>query len=72
VLRRFSCDSAILLESKLEEISRHITLSLWGGRPFDGLFRPYVGRSRGFIIILNSQALKLIDSRIGLFLYVCS
>ena len=33
VLRRCSCDIAILQESKMEVISRSIAISLWGRRP---------------------------------------
>ena len=49
VLRRFSCDIAILLESKLEEVSRHITLGIWRRRSFGCLFRPSVGRSEALL-----------------------
>lgn len=45
VIRRFSYDVAILLESKLQEISRHITLSHGGRRSFGWPFCPFVGCS---------------------------
>jgi len=32
VLRRYSCNVAILLESKLEEVDRQVVHSLWGRR----------------------------------------
>lgn len=61
VIRRFSYDVAILLESKLQEISRHITLSHGRRRSFGWPFRPFVG-CFGAVIIWNSQVLELMDS----------
>ena len=34
VFYRYCCDVAILVMSKLEEVNRHIALSLWGRGPF--------------------------------------
>jgi len=51
VIRRFSYDVAILLESKLKEISRHITLSRWGRRSFGWIFHPFVGCFGGIVIV---------------------
>jgi len=60
VLRKYCCDAAILVESKLEEINRNIALSFWGGRPFDWIFPPLVGRSGGIIVIWDTQALEYV------------
>ena len=56
MLRKYCCDVAILVESKLEELNKNIALSLWSHRPFDWLFLPSVGRSGGIIVIWDPPA----------------
>jgi len=51
VLRKYCCDVAILVESKLEEVNLDIALSLWGWRRFAWLFLPLVCSSGGIIVI---------------------
>ena len=60
---RFSIDAAILLES-MWKVNRQTILSLWVGGI---LMRPSISRSRGIIVIWDSQALELIDSGMGVF-----
>jgi len=71
VLRKYSCDIAILLESKLEEVDREIILSLWSRRQVKWIFLPSVGRSGGIIIVLDTQVFELVDSRVGLYSACC-
>jgi len=71
VLRKYSCDIAILLESKLEEVSREIILSLWGRPQVKWIFLPSVGRSGGIIIILDTQLVELVDSRVRVYSVCC-
>ena len=54
VLRRYSCDVAILIESKLEEVNRQVILSLWGRQQVKWISLPSICRSGGIIIILDS------------------
>lgn len=74
VLHTFSCDIAILQESKMEGVSHHIVVSSWGHHqvqwPF--LFWQAVDHWGGIIVIWDPQVLKLINCRMGLFLYAGS
>ena len=54
VLRRYSCDVAILLESKLEGVNRQVVLSVWDRRQVKWISLPSIGRSGGINIILES------------------
>ena len=70
-LRTFSCDVAILQESKLEIVSRPIAISLWGCCLLEWLYLLSVGCSRGIIAIWDHQVLELANSRIGSFSDCC-
>jgi len=48
VLRRYSCDIGILLESKLEEVDREVVLSLWGRHQVKWISLPSIGHSGGY------------------------
>jgi len=71
VLRRNSCDVAILQESKMEVVPRSIVVSLWGRRPVEWIQLPSVGRSGGIIILWDPQILELLDSCIRSFSLCC-
>ena len=65
VLWRYSCNVAILLESKLEEVDRRVVLNLWGRRQVKWVYLPSSGRSGGIVILLDPEAFELLDSRTG-------
>ena len=71
VLRRSSCDVAILQESKMEVVSCSIAISLWGRRPVEWIHLPSVGCSGGIIILWDPLILELVNSRIGSFAVCC-
>ena len=72
VLRRYLCDVAILLESKLEEVDDQVILSLWSRCQVKWLFLPSIGRSLGIIIIFDFQVFELVDYRIGVYFSCCN
>uniref|UniRef100_A0A7C8ZNH5 Endonuclease/exonuclease/phosphatase domain-containing protein n=1 Tax=Opuntia streptacantha TaxID=393608 RepID=A0A7C8ZNH5_OPUST len=47
VLRRYSWDVAILLESELQEVDRRMVCSLWGRRQVKWVYLSSSGRSGG-------------------------
>ena len=67
VLRRCSCDVAILQESKMEVVTRSIAISLWSRRPFEWIYLPSVGCSGAIIVLWDPQILELADSCIRSF-----
>ena len=69
-LHKYCCDVAFFV-SNLEEVNHNIALSLWDRRPLEWLFLPSFGRSRGMIVISDSQALELMDSKVQVFTTCC-
>jgi len=70
VLRKFSCDVAILHEFRMEVVTRPIAISLcW--HPLEWLYLLSIGHLGGIIIIWDPQLLELVDSCIGLFSVCC-
>ena len=64
VLRRFSCDIAILQKSNMGDIG-HPIISIWGRCLVKWLFLLSGGRSGGIITIWYSQTFELLDLGIG-------
>jgi len=71
VLQRFSCDIAILQESKMEDVSHPTAISLQGCRPVKWLCLSSMGRPGGIITIWDPQTLELMYKRIGSFSVCC-
>ena len=71
VLHMVSGDIVILQESKIEDISHPITISLKGHHRVQQLFLMLVGRSKGIVTIWDPQSFQLLDLRIGSFSSYC-
>ena len=71
VLRRYTCDVAILLETKLQEVDRRMVCSLWGRRRVKWVYLSSSGWSGGIIIHIDPETLELLDGRTGDYSVCC-
>lgn len=65
LIHEHSVDLICLQETKMEEVSSQLCLSLWAGDDFDWSFKPVVGRSGGLLMLWRSSVFSLEEAFVG-------